>query len=41
MNTAYKRYWEPSTGQALLSSIGVGSIASALIYPVEFMKTRI
>lgn len=41
MNSGFKRYWEPSTPQALFSSLTVGGVVSAIVYPIEFVKTRI
>lgn len=41
MNYSYKRYWEPSTTQALASSVSVGVLSTALWYPLDLVKTRI
>lgn len=41
MNTSYKRYWQPSTATALTLSLGVNALATAITYPIEFVKTRI
>jgi len=41
MNYSYKRFWEPSTTQALTSSITVGLFATALWHPLDLVKTRI
>lgn len=41
MNYSYKRYWEPSTVQALSSSVSVGLLATALWHPLDMVKTRI
>lgn len=41
MNYSFKRYWEPSTTQAVVSSVSVGVLATALWYPLDLVKTRI
>jgi len=41
MNQSFKRYWEPSTAEVLGSSLIVNSVATAITYPLEFVKTRI
>jgi len=41
MNYSHKRFWEPSTAQALSSSVGVGLLATALWQPLDMVKTRI
>lgn len=41
MNYSHKRYWEPSTFQALSSSVTVGLLATALWHPLDLVKTRI
>jgi hypothetical protein len=44
MNTyaiTYKRFWEPSYLQNTTFSLIAGTIASAITYPMEFLKTII
>jgi len=41
MNYSYKRYWEPTTTQALTSSVIIGAIATTITYPIDVVKTRI
>jgi len=41
MNYSHKRYWEPSTVQALSSSVSVGVLATAIWQPLDIVKTRI
>ncbi len=41
MNTSYKRYFETNLPQTMGISLLVGSLATALTYPMEFLKTRI
>jgi len=41
MNYSYKRYWEPSTTQALTASLVVAGIATSIVQPIEFVKTRV
>jgi solute carrier family 25 oxoglutarate transporter 11 len=41
MNYSYKRFWEPSTTQAVTSSVAVGLVATALWHPLDMVKTRI
>ena len=41
MNYSYKRYWEPSTSEVITSSLGIGALTTAIVYPIEFVKTRI
>eukprot|EP01015_Nassula_variabilis_P036704 TRINITY_DN953_c0_g3_i4.p1 TRINITY_DN953_c0_g3~~TRINITY_DN953_c0_g3_i4.p1 ORF type:complete len:288 (-),score=48.50 TRINITY_DN953_c0_g3_i4:61-924(-) len=41
MNYSYKRYWEPSTSQALQASLGVGAVGTALFLPLDLLKVRI
>lgn len=41
MNYSNKRYWEPTTFQAITSSVSVGVLATALWQPLDLVKTRI
>jgi len=41
MNYSHKRFWEPTTTQALTSSVGLGLLATAMWYPLDMVKTRI
>jgi len=41
MNYSYKRFWEPSTTQAVGASVSVGLLGTALWYPLDIVKTRI
>lgn len=41
MNTSYKRYWEPSTLEAISSSVTVAALFTSLLQPFEFVKTRV
>lgn len=38
MNESYKRYWEPGYLTTLGLSLGVGALATAVTYPLEFVK---
>jgi hypothetical protein len=39
MNTSYKRYWEPDYLTAISLSLTTGAFATAVTYPLEFIKT--
>jgi len=41
MNSSYQRYWEPTTTQALASSVLVGAGATIITYPLDVVKTII
>lgn len=41
MNYSHKRYWEPTTFQAVTSSVSVGVLSTALWQPLDLVKTRI
>ena len=36
---SYKRFWEPNLVETMTLSMFAGTIATALVHPIEFLKT--